>query len=971
MGQNRKKESIFRLDGRRYFLWYTVLFFLCCLGVYAPFYLLGRSFIWQTDGWMQHYRALLYYAGWLRSIGRDLWETHRLSIPNYSFALGDGADVVEALHYYVIGDPFAFFSVFFSEKQMPFYYAFMILLRLYLAGVAFSCFCFQTKKSGCAVLAGSLAYVFCGYALFAAVRHPYFALPFLYLPLLLMGVERILQKKGGLFLTLAVFLSAVSNFYFFYMLAVLTALYTIMRLAAGMRGQPAQAFRMLGRIAVASLSGVLLSGFLLAPVLYAFLADSRMAVSYEIPFFYPLEHYCRIFSLFLSRGGSYWAYLGYCVPCLPAVFLLFFKKKSNGLLKGLFVAGLVLLAFPIFGHILNGFSYFSNRWCFGFSMVAAYILTAMWDDLMRADRRECLALAAASGVYFALCVFLEKSRGTQPYFEIALLFVFLFLLLWQAERQQADRIWIARLSLALLVANVIANGYWLNAPTTGNYASDFIETEDVALKLQANTGAAVEAVADRDGAVEFYRYSGRSLTKNAALLGGPYSTQYYWSLSNSAVNAFRTDMNLLEYREYDYMGFDDRTALNTLDSVRYYAVPAGSTRCIPYGFSYVETINLREEETEEAERTLQEELGTEELTEDQLAVVEAATRSRYAVYRNDYALPLGYVYHGYLPEKDWRELSLLQRQETLLQQAVLEETPRLTQPSAPELTSVSLPFEIRCDSRDVSWEEGAFVTTAENVSVTLSFVGLPDSETYVNLEGLSFSGTPAYELYFGEDRVDPKSLYNRTNWELLSSENREQIKRDALYWKEPESAGIGVRASTGASKTLTYHTQSYSWFNDRHDFAVNLGYSQDAVTEITLTFPERGIYSYAVLEVLCQPMEQYAGQISRLQEETLQNVEIGQDVVTGEAALNSPGLLCLTIPYAKGWTAFVDGRQTKLYRVNERHMGLEMDAGAHTIRLEYETPFWREGLLLSLGGLALVLACRFIELGFVKFRKTP
>ena len=143
------------------------------------------------------------------------------------------------------------------------------------------------------------------------------------------------------------------------------------------------------------------------------------------------------------------------------------------------------------------------------------------------------------------------------------------------------------------------------------------------------------------------------------------------------------------------------------------------------------------------------------------------------------------------------------------------------------------------------------------------------------------------------------------------------------------------------------------------------------MTEITLTFPERGIYSYAVLEVLCQPMEQYVGQISRLQEETLQNVEIGQDVLTGEAALNSPGLLCLTIPYAKGWTAFVDGRQTKLYRVNERHMGLELDAGAHTIRLEYETPFWREGLLLSLGGLALVLACRLIELGFVKFCKTP
>ncbi len=54
----------------------------------------------------------------------------------------------------------------------------------------------------------------------------------IYLPLLLLGVERILQERRPTLLMVTVWMAALTNFYFFYMLAILTAIYGICRVMA-------------------------------------------------------------------------------------------------------------------------------------------------------------------------------------------------------------------------------------------------------------------------------------------------------------------------------------------------------------------------------------------------------------------------------------------------------------------------------------------------------------------------------------------------------------------------------------------------------------------------------------------------------------------------------------------------------------------------------------------------------------------
>ena len=330
------------ISRKRYYLIYTLVFLGMISAIFVRFLINGKSFIWNVDGWHQHYKALVYYAKWLRSIIRGVLFEHTLDIPQYSFSIGYGSDVVATLHYYTIGDPFSVLSVLVPVRYMAYYYSFMIILRFYLAGVAFSEFCFY--KAGqmrandkepfgkMAVLAGSFIYVFCGFALYGGVRHPYFLNPMIFLPLLLLGAEKVLDKKKPFLFILMVFISAVSNFYFFYMLAVLTVLYVVWRLFSIFSlKEIKKAFLMLFKFAGYAILGAGMSAIILLPVIYLFLDGARSDSNYTYDFFYSLSDYENNIANFLKTTiGHDWTSMGYASIALVAVIVLFMqRKKSN------------------------------------------------------------------------------------------------------------------------------------------------------------------------------------------------------------------------------------------------------------------------------------------------------------------------------------------------------------------------------------------------------------------------------------------------------------------------------------------------------------------------------------------------------------------------------------------------------------------------------------------------------------------
>lgn len=418
-------------DRKKYFTAYTFCFLAVCLGVYIWFLCGSRTFIWHADGWNQYYKALVYYAQYLRSIIRGIVTQGQLMIPNWDFSLGEGGDVLQVLQYYGIGDPIAALSVFVSANYLYLFYTISTLLRLYLAGIAFSVLCFKLgNQSKYAVLAGTLAYVFSHWAIFNSSVHPYFITPMICFPLLILGVEKIIQKENPLFFTMAVFLSAICNFYFFYILALLTVIYVFLRLLYSYNKEMKKTLQTLWHIGWAALLGAGLSAIILAPVCYIFLDNDRVGGASNLRhLLYPLSYYSQLFSMYLSKENAYGLHMGFAVPVLLAAFLLFIRKKEHKFLKILFVMNIIFILIPAFGQMFNGFSYMSNRWCFAFALLSSYILTVMWPYLMKISVKEEKILFACITVYFVICLLLEYSRTVYAFSAIALCYILLFLIL--------------------------------------------------------------------------------------------------------------------------------------------------------------------------------------------------------------------------------------------------------------------------------------------------------------------------------------------------------------------------------------------------------------------------------------------------------------------------------------------------------------------------------------------------------------
>ena len=185
---------------------------------------------------------------------------------------------------------------------------------------------------------------------------------------------------------------------------------------------------------------------------------------------------------------------------------------------------------------------------------------------------------------------------------------------------------------------------------------------------------------------------------------------------------------------------------------------------------------------------------------------------RYCVYRNDNALPLSYTYDSCMLEDDWKELSAVEKQEAMLKTCVLAEEENVTR-QAPRLTAKDIDYKLICKGDGIQKKGNTLVVTSTKAAVKLKFSGLKNSETYVSVCGLSFEGE--------EDLMKGK----------------------------PTSAPITVKSSTGITRILEYDTEENNFYNNRHDFTINLGYSEEAAKSVTIKFKKTGTYSFDSLQV--------------------------------------------------------------------------------------------------------------------------
>lgn len=280
------------------------------------------------------------------------------------------------------------------------------------------------------------------------------------------------------------------------------------------------------------------------------------------------------------------------------------------------------------------------------------------------------------------------------------------------------------------------------------------------------------------------------------------------------------------------------------------------------------------------------------------------------IYINTNPIGISFSSANAISESDWIELTPGQREEVLLYSVVVPDDDMNSHTSfIPDLQSTIIPV-----TGDVVFDDH-YDLSETPYGFSVSVEGLPNSETRLNVAGAEHNGV--------------------------------------------ELASIVIRSSSGVIKVMDIGADGYMFYNGRGDFTVNLGFHEEPVDRIDFVFVDAGTYDFDSITVECIPMDNTTNAIDDLNEDTLENVVIGTDLIEGDIELDEDKILVLTIPYSSGWTATVDGEEYPIIAADIKYMGLDLPAGSHHITLTYKTPYFNAGVMTSAAGI-IILAVLYI-----------
>lgn len=857
--------------------------------LFGMFALRGSSILFRDDDFAQHYPFLIAIGRWWRAFFAD-----PLHAPLFDFSLGFGEDFIGGLNYYGLGDPLTVLSALFAPERTYVCYRMLAALRIELAGLAFLAFCREHRVRWRGALPAAAAYAFTVYMVaWCALKHPMFANPCIHLPLMLLGAERRLKGKSPAALIFAAAWSALCGFYFLYMNSLMLLLYALARHFA-LNGR--DALRRLpgafGRTLAAYLLGVGMAGAFLLPAALSFLESCRngMAAGESLLWYSPSTYWAFPISFIASNGWSN----AMTVPAaaMLAVLALFAGGRENRGLKLAVAAAMLALLIPAVGVVFNGFSYPTDRWKYGGLLLLCYVF-ARFSGAVEKGGRGRLACALLL-IWCAVLAIRWKRFGEAVPHPLLIALAAALCVLTLVEIALARRLHRGlegapalkrALSAGLLVLFVGINILADMLPIGVSLLLDNGATKDPWTRMQecslAIAGGEDAENAPATSSILIGRVdltAEETIGYNAPSVFGVASTAMYDSIRPAATSAFMRALALnTDVTANRTLGLDNRAALEAVWAVQAQTRPAQALSPVPYGFE-------TEKETPSA-----------------------------ALLRNDCALPMAYAMDETLSRAEYDAMPPLEKQWALLSRAVLEPGETSLPEAGVESHSVSVPWRVaETDNAELTLnaDGGTLAFGPGGGTVALELDGLADSETYLWLQNLRWTGAA----------------------------------RD-------DSTRIIVRSEVGAS-LLTYAHDGYRYALGQRDYLNNAGYSAAPCTRIELSCAREGSFAFDSMETLCQPMADFEALVEA-RREGVNCAFDGPNRLAARSEADHLRVIVFAVPALKGWRAEVDGQPARLLAQAGGLCAVEVPAGAHTAAIAYHTPGLTAGLALSGGCLAV------------------
>ena len=108
-------------------------------------------------------------------------------------------------------------------------------------------------------------------------------------------------------------------------------------------------------------------------------------------------------------------------------------------------------------------------------------------------------------------------------------------------------------------------------------------------------------------------------------------------------------------------------------------------------------------------------------------------------------------------------------------------------------------------------------------------------------------------------------------------------------------------------------------------------------------------------------LDYYASWYEKVKLNSFYNVTVHKDSIEGFINVSNKKTLATSIPYDKGWSVFVDGKEIDYKKVNLGFIGFEIDKGEHKIEFKFFPVGLKIGLIISLLSLVIFITLILIN----------
>lgn len=325
-------------------------------------------------------------------------------ISGFSWDIDLGTSTMDGFSFYELGSPFFWLSMLFPANAFPYIVAWLFVLKFSFAGLISCLYLRRFVKDSKWAIVGSVLYAFSGFSLVNLVFY-HFHDAICFFPLLLIGLERLKEKKDYPFFIFTVFLNCIINYFFFVGEVVFLVIYYLCRFGRkDIKGMIIDAVKCI----CCGVLGVGMAAFVFIPNIIFISGNPRtgqfagilsMLKTSLTEYMYilktlllPVDPMTSISAVYTTRFSSH----GFYLPMVGLVLVIAYVIRKRDWLSKLIVYLAVASFIPLLSDLFYMYSAAQMRWWYMFTLMAALASVKMLEE---PDER---AVKIGPDIYIAL-----------------------------------------------------------------------------------------------------------------------------------------------------------------------------------------------------------------------------------------------------------------------------------------------------------------------------------------------------------------------------------------------------------------------------------------------------------------------------------------------------------------------------------------------------------------------------------------